>query len=321
MSITRARDQMKQTILLFQSLGIEKKAIHVLINEAGIDLWPVWMDQDDSGSPDDVLAIVNVNTPMNRKLLDKYVNLKVISIAFTGYDCVDIDFCRERKIAVYNVPEYSTDSVAELTLANAISLLRGIPAANHDIRNGQWLSNGPGNELAGKTIGILGTGAIGIRVAQLFKAFKCNLVGWSRSRRSAFTVLGGRYVKSIRDVCSQCDILSIHLPLTRETTGIVGKAELANLPGHAYIINTARAAVVDQDALVEVLVANSIAGAAIDVFESEPISNQNRLLITKNTILTPHIGYFTMEALSRRAKIAVANLQRFFSNDSANRVI
>jgi D-3-phosphoglycerate dehydrogenase len=245
----------------------------------------------------------------------------MVSVAFTGFDRVDLDLCRGRGIAVYNVPDYSTDSVAELTLGLALALCRNIPIADSQVRDGHWVMDGPGSELAGKKVGILGTGSIGLRVAELYAAFKCRIVGWSRTRREAFICLGGEYRDSVTDVCSGCDLLSVHLPLNSDTNGIIGSRELTVMPKHAYLINTARAAVVDSIALAEALKAKRIAGAAIDVFDTEPVSPHNPLLKLSTILLTPHIGYFTSEALVRRAEIAVSNIQRFLSGDSLNRVL
>ncbi len=311
---------MKRTILFLQSIGVDRSQIRALISKAGIDLIPVWAEEFHAETSEDVFVMVTVNTPVGPELFKIYRNARMISVAFTGYDCIDIDLCQRRGIAVYNVPAYSTDSVAELTLGNIIALQREIIRADHQIRNGQWGVDKPGSELAGKKIGIIGTGSIGTRVAELFKAFKCEIFGWSRTRRDAFRNLGGEYLATMENLCSQCDIISIHLPLTQDTRGIIDERILACMPRHAFLINTSRAAIVDQKALAKALENRIIAGAALDVFDPEPISPGNPLLKLENALLTPHIGYMTYEALVRRAEIVVANIKRFLGNNSLNRV-
>lgn len=274
-------------------------------------------------------AVVTVNARVDEQVLRRFPNLRLVATAFTGYDCADLAACKKRGIKVYNVPSYSTDSVAELTIALAVALLRGIPGADketrdiRDEREASWKGFGPGIELAGKTVGIIGTGRIGLRAAELFRAFKCPLIAWSRNQREEFSnldgLIRGEYVPK-EEVFSRADVVSLHIGLNDETRGFVGKKLLALMKPDACLINTARGPIVDKEVLVEALGEKRIR-AAIDVFDQEPLPADDPLLqFPERTILTPHIAYKTREALERRARITIENIRRRFEGDHTNRV-
>lgn len=306
----------KKQLLVLEDLGIAKADFEKIAAKAESPFTVSW--HEDSVQAEEVDILVTVKTTVDRPLLAKYPNVKVIAVAFTGYDCVDLEICRQNNIAVYNVPAYSTNSVAELTVGLAISLLREIPMANQLVHAGKWTMK-PGQDLAGKTVGILGTGTIGLMAANYFKTFGCKIVGWSRTEKDAFKTLGN-YISDLQKFFSVPHIVSVHLPLNDETTGIVGAKELAAMQATAYLINTARGAIVNEEALVKALTENRIAGAALDVFAQEPMSLNSQLLQLPNVILTPHIAYKTLEALDRRAKITVENITNFFKSNKTNRV-
>jgi lactate dehydrogenase-like 2-hydroxyacid dehydrogenase len=267
-----------------------------------------------------VEVLVTVKKKLGPSELSEYPNLKMIAVAFTGYDSVDLNHCRENNIAVYNVPAYSTNSVAELAVGLAISLLREIPKGNKFIREGNWDLGRPGNELYGKIVGIAGTGTIGLRTAQIFRVLGCKIAGWSRTKRKEFTDLGGTYFESLEELCGVSDILSIHVPANPGTKGLIGKDQLNKMKSSAYLINTARGPVIDEQALVEALKEGRIAGAGLDVFAVEPIEPNNSLLKLDNVILTPHIAFKTEEALKRRAEITFKNIEDFVAGIELNRV-
>ena len=313
------------SVNILQEIGVDRHVVKELISGAGLDLQPLWEDWRKVEAPSQVRVIVIVNTPVDSAVMGRFPNLRMIAVAFTGHDHVDRDACKERGIKVYNVPSYSTDSVAELAVAMAISLLRDIPRGDRDIRevaDGRadwWTGFGPGTELAGKTVGILGTGTIGVRVTELFRAFKCEVTGWSREKGDAFRKAGGRYV-SKEEVFSESDIVSIHIALNDQTRGFVGKELLHMMKPGACLINTARGPVIETEALVEALQANRIR-AALDVFDLEPLPAGDPLLALPNTVLTPHVAYKTKEALERRARITIENIRRFLDGDDTNRVV
>ncbi len=306
----------KKQVLILEDLGITKADFEKIAAKANLPFDIIW--EKDLSDTESVEAIITVKTKFDKQLFAKYPNVKVITVAFTGYDCVDIEICRQNGIAVYNVPAYSTNSVAELTVGLAISLLREIPAANNIVCSGKWNMK-PDQELSGKTVGILGTGTIGIMAANFFKTFGCKIVGWSKTEKEEFKTLGN-YISDLQEFFSISDIVSIHLPLNNETKGMIGEKELASMQTTAYLINTARGSIINEEALIKVLSENKIAGAALDVFAQEPINPDSRLLQLQNVILTPHIAYKTVEALERRAEITIRNIANFINDNKTNRV-
>ncbi|MCK5856403.1 MAG: hydroxyacid dehydrogenase [Bacteroidales bacterium] len=307
----------KRQILILEELGISKDDFNKLTLSHKLDFEFIW--DIEKVSPDMVEGIITIKTKVDINMTKSYINLKFVAVAFTGYDCVDMESCRKNNIAVFNVPTYSTDSVAELTLGLAISLLREIPSTQHLVRNGKW-NHKAGMELKGKTVGIIGSGNIGIRVAELFAAFGCNILAWSRTERKEFIEIGGKYVNSLNKLANQVDILSIHIPQTPETINLIDESILSSMKNTSYLINCARGPIVNQKDLSHALNNKLIAGAAIDVFDLEPISPKAEILSAKNTIITPHIAYKTEEALLRRAAITFDNIHSFIIGRNSNRV-
>ena len=301
-------------VLVLEELGIQRSEF--ISAASGNEV--IWFDEEFDKSKIEV--IVTVKTKLGKEILELYPNLKIIAVAFTGYDIVDLEYCRNNNIAVYNVPAYSTNSVAELTIALAISLLREIPKGNDIIRKGQWNLGKAGIELFGKTVGICGTGTIGIRVAQIFKVLGCNIIGWSRTQRKEFIDLGGKYVDSLEELCGSSDIVSIHVPANSGTKALIGKEQLNKMKPSAHLINTARGPIVDENALIQTLKEGKIAGAGLDVYTVEPVQPDNPLLKLDNVILTPHIAFKTEEALKRRAEITIQNINSYYNGSTVNRV-
>ena len=308
--------QQKQ-ILIIDDLLTSKQDFENSAKKSNLDYDIIWDEK--SATPAKVEVIVTVLKKLGKEYLQQFTNLKMIAVAFTGYDSVDMEYCQEQGIAVYNVPKYSTNSVVELTIGLTIAVLREITYGNNIIRNDKW-SFKPGIELFGKTVGIMGTGEIGVATAKIFKAFGCEVVGWSRSENEAFMELGGRYIVDKQTFFATADIVSIHLPLNKDTKGIIGKEELSAMKPTAIIINTARGAIINESDLIAVLEQKQIAGAGLDVFEKEPIDSNNSLLQLENVVLTPHVAYRTEEALNRRMNVTVKNIENFVADKKDNRV-
>lgn len=304
-------------LLILEVLGIPKTDFHDLTENANLSYNLIW--EEAKANPEQVEVLVNVKKEIDKSLLEKYPNVKLIAVAFTGYDSVDLEYCKTKNIAVYNVPAYATNSVTELAVGLVIALLREIPESNEIIRSGKWKLS-PGLELFGKTVGILGTGTIGINTAKVFKALGCKLIGWSRTEQEEFKDLGGEYISDKQKFFAKADIVSIHLPHNDKTENTVGAAELKAMKKTGFLINTARGPIVEEDALIEALQNNEIAGAGLDVFVEEPIDSDNRLLDLKNVVLTPHVAYKTEEALKRRAATTVDNIVDFSKGEKGNRV-
>lgn len=306
-------------ILIIQDLGIEKIIVENLFSTLIPSAQIIYGLDDQNMNSKKVHIIITIKEKIDESLLKQFPNTQLIAVAFTGYDAVDVAFCTQNNISVCNVPSYATDAVAELTIGLAISLLRDIPKTNQLLLNGGW-NYKAGQELKGKTVGIVGTGAIGIRVAELFKAFGCKIVAWSRSKNSNFEKLGGIYVDNLNKLCSSVDILTLHIPFNEATKNLINTEQLNLMKPTAFLINTARGPVVNEKALTKALNDKTIAGAAIDVFDIEPISTNNHLKSTENSILTPHIAYKTEEALLRRASITVDNIKNFLEENTINKV-
>jgi phosphoglycerate dehydrogenase-like enzyme len=252
-------------------------------------------------------VVIIANHPLSGKVIDSDPNLKVVSVAFVGIDHVDVEACKRRGIRIFNTGGYCDDAVAELAVGLTLSCLRNIPACDAAVQAGKGKAGLQGFELAGRTVGIIGTGAIGLRTAELFKAFHCKLIGYSRSERDRAKELGLVY-KSLDDVMAEADIISVHTPLTPQTKGLVGAKQIAEMKQGAILINTARGPVVDTDALAAALKANKIY-AGIDVYEKDPpLPAGHPLLGAPNLVCTPHVGFDTKESIDRRADMVFENI-------------
>lgn len=269
----------------------------------------------------DAEILIIANNPLSGEVIRAANKLKYIAIAFTGFDHIDLNVCKERGIRVSNAQGYATEAVTELTLAMIISLLRNIIPCNEVVRKEGTKLGLVGNELNGKIVGIVGTGAIGLRLAELLKIFHCKLLAYSRSESSKAKELGIEYV-SLEELLSRSDIVSLHLPLNEKTKGLISAEKIAYMKKHAILINTARGPIVDSTSLAHALNQGDIAGAGIDVFESEPpIDSQHPLLNAKNTIVTPHVAFATEESMIKRANIVFDNIYSWLEGEEKNIVL
>ncbi|MBR2851543.1 MAG: hydroxyacid dehydrogenase [Anaerotignum sp.] len=259
----------------------------------------------------DADIIIIANQPFRKNVIEKCENLKLLSVAFTGVDHIDVDFCKEKGITVCNAAGYSTNAVAELAFGLAISVLRNIPACDNVCRKEGTKAGLVGGELFGKTFGIVGTGAIGGKVAKIAQAFGCKVVAYSRTVKPEMEGLGIEYM-SLEDVLKVSDIVSLHVPLNDKTKGLIGEKEIALMKKNAILLNTARGPVVDSEALAKALNEEKIAGAGIDVFEMEPpVPADHPLMHSKHTVVTPHVAFASHEALFTRAQIVSENILKW----------
>jgi D-3-phosphoglycerate dehydrogenase len=264
----------------------------------------------------DILIVANM--PLNAEVIRSAQNLKMISVAFTGVDHVDAAACNEKGIVVCNAAGYSTNSVAELTFCFILDVLRKVIPCDSVVRKGGTKAGLIGNELCGKTIGIVGTGAIGMRVAEIARVFGCTLLGYSRTKKEDAAALGIKYV-SLEELMKQSDIISLHTPLTEETRHLINREMISLMKPTGILINTARGPVVDSKALAEALNHDKIAGAGIDVYEMEPpLPEEHPLLQAKNVVATPHIAFATQEAMVKRAGITFDNITYWLEGQPQN---
>lgn len=244
------------------------------------------------------IIIVRSKTKVTKEIIESAENLKIIGRPGVGIDNIDIKLAKKKGIKIINTPEALTESVAELTVGLMFSLARKIPKVHINLRSGKWLKRElKGIELSEKTLGILGLGNIGRRVIEICDAIGMNIIYWSRNRKPDLeSALGITYV-DFNSLFKLSDFLSIHIMLTPQTRGIVGKREIALMKQTAFLINTSRGAVLDEEALYDALTNLTIAGAGLDVYVKEPYCGRLRKL--DNVILTPHIGSNTQEAQLR----------------------
>jgi D-3-phosphoglycerate dehydrogenase len=246
-------------------------------------------------SPYDVL-IVRSGTKVTREVIEKGENLKIIGRAGVGLDNIDIEAATEYGIIVMNAPEGNTISAAEHTIALIFSLARNIPIANQTLKNGKWEKKKfVGTELYGKTLGIIGLGRIGKRVANLAKGIGMKVIGYDPYVSEEEIRELGITMVNFEGVLKQADILTFHLPLTEETYHMISDKEFEIMKDGVMIVNCARGGIIDEEALVRYLKKGKVKGAALDVFEKEPIES-SPLFEFENVIVTPHLGASTKEA-------------------------
>ncbi len=269
-------------------------------------------------------AVLLNKVKMTAQLMDALPDMKYIGVLATGYDNVDLAAAKERGIVVANVPKYSTDSVAQLIFALLLELCHHAGAHSADvIENKAWSRqpyysywNSPLIELAGKTMGIVGMGAIGQKTAQIARAFGMKVLAYSRTKKAAEGVEWAEF----DELLSKSDVISMSCPLNDATRGIMNRAAFEKMKKTAFFINTARGGVVVDKDLRSALDEGLIAGAAVDVMTQEPPREDNELLGAKNIIITPHIAWATREARERLLKIAIENVSAWQAGQPQNRV-
>jgi len=269
----------------------------------------------------DADIILTNKTPLAADTMARLPQLKFIGVLATGYNVVDVKAARERGIVVANVPEYSTDSVAELVFAFLLNFHRQPQLHSDLVRHGEWSKSEwafwrtPLTELAGLTMGIVGFGRIGRRVGELAVAFKMKVLAASRSRSQPPYPVAWRDVPTL---FAEADVVTLHCPLTAETAGMVNQALLERMKPTAYFINTGRGPLVNETDLAEILRRGRIAGAALDVASREPLPADSPLLTAPNLTITPHIAWATLAARRRLMKITADNIATFLAGRPIN---
>lgn len=261
----------------------------------------------------DADVVVESNMPLGRDFFEACPNVKMLSIAFTGLDHIDLKECERRGILVNNAAGYSTEAVAEETICMMIGLYRHIIENDKITRSRKGIPMSPGREIAGKTIGVVGVGAIGQRVVKLAQAFGCKVLAWNRTPKD----IEGVALVDKETLFKESDIVTLHIALNNETRNFVSSKEINLMKESAIIINAARGPVVNANDLADALKNGRIAGAALDVYDTEPpIPESNPLLLAPNTMLLPHIGFATEEAFELRLGIVVRNVEKYLLNNN-----
>ncbi len=249
--------------------------------------------------------IIRSRTKVNRQIINTASRLKVVGRAGVGVDNIDINAAREKGITVVNAASSTTTAVAELTLGLIFALARQIPLADTSMKNGKWLKKEfMGVELYGKNLGIIGFGRIGSAVGQMAAAVGMRIVACCDFNiPETIRIIGGELMM-MDDIIEKADFIAVHTPLTEKTRGMINKETIARMRDHVYLICTARGGIIDESALLEALNSGKVAGAALDVFENEPPTNQE-LINHPHLIATPHIAGQTSEA-QKRASVDIA---------------
>lgn len=270
------------------------------------------------------VAVVN-KIRLNRENLPAAKDLRLICITATGYDNIDVDCCRELGIALCNVPGYSTDSVAQLSVAMALSLVNRLNEYNAFVHSGDYSRSGVANrltpvyhELSAMTWGIVGGRAIGTRVAEVAKAFGCHVLVCRRKKDDRYEQV------ELDELCRRADVISLHVPLNGQTRGMISKERIAEMKPTAVFVNTARGAVTDEEALARALEEGRLGGIGVDVYSREPFDREHpfyRLLGNPRAILTPHMAWGSYEARNRCVVTVAENARRFFEGNPQNRIV
>lgn len=260
------------------------------------------------------VIIVN-KIPLNAETLKGADDLKLICVAATGYDNIDTKYCASKGIQVSNVVGYSTNSVAQVTVATVLELATHMREYNSAVTSGKYSDSGLANmvapifyELAGKTWGIVGLGNIGKKVAEIAKAFGCRVIAHKR------TPVEGYECVSLETLCRESDIISIHTPLTAETRSLIGKHELELMKKNVILYNAARGAVTDEEAVAEAILSGNIGAFGSDVFSEEPLPRDNPIFKTANlpnVCLTPHMAWASSEARNLCLDEMIENIKAF----------
>ncbi len=270
-------------------------------------------------------VVVTNKIKLNESNLAGACSLRLICVTATGYDNIDKDYCASRGIALCNVPGYSTESVAQLTLAMALTLVNHLNEYQTFVKNGSYSASGmanhltpPFHELSSLTWGVVGGGAIGGRVAMLAEAFGCHVLMCRRTPDDRYEQV------CLDELCRRADILSLHVPLTEETKGMISRPRIDSMKKGAILINVARGAVTDEAALAEAIENGYLGGLGIDVYSQEPLPADHpfvSIMNRPNVCLTPHMAWGAIEARNRCVSVIGENIAAYEAGERKNRIV
>ncbi len=303
----------------------------------GIDITAYKSDITSAKGEDYGAEVISIfiNSQLRKETLDKFTNLKLVLTRSTGFDHIDIDECKRRGIKLCNVPDYGDNTVAEFTFFLILSLLRGI-----NLTRSVSANTAPGDELEGKTIGIVGVGRIGTKVAEIANAFGMKILYNSHKNNQLVDSIGGSKVE-LKGLLNSSNVVTLHVPLTKDTYHLINKDNIKYMKKGSYLVNTSRGAVVETEAIIEGIESKTLAGAALDVIEGEEFAGKEMEIIRKgenydliklaledsilkkydNVILTPHIAYNTHEALERIIDETLENLSNMLKGKELRNVV
>lgn len=269
-------------------------------------------------------AVLCNKTVIDRTVLESADKLKYIGLFATGYNNIDIECARERGVTVCNAGSYSTDAVAQQVFAYLLEHYTKLSQYNELVHSGGWITSPtfsmltyPTDELAGKTIGLVGCGNIGKAVAEIAKAFKMRVLAFVRAPRD----IPGVKTVSFDELLENCDIISVHCPLNGDSESLFNSTAFEKMKNGAYFINTARGAIVDDIALCRALCSGKLSGAAIDVLRTEPMEKDCVLLKAPNLIITPHTAWAPLSTRRRLLEIVSNNIRGFLNGKPQNKIV
>jgi phosphoglycerate dehydrogenase-like enzyme len=261
----------------------------------------------------EIAVNIRSSSKFTAKVFESCSRLRLVSVWGTGTDNIDLTAAARRGVTVTNTPGVSAFSVAEHALALMLAVARRIPAQDAAVRGGEW-PRGQGVELRGKTLGIVGLGAIGRRFAELGRAIGMRVVAWTMHPDASL----GIDLVELEELLRSSDVVSLHVRLSPQTVGMIGAREFGLIRHSAILVNTARGPIVDEAALLEALTSKRIAGAGLDVFTAEPLPAGHPLTKLPNVVLTPHSAGITPEALESGLQLAVSNVWSFLEGNPVN---
>jgi phosphoglycerate dehydrogenase-like enzyme len=304
----------------YQNAALESADWSMVRDRADITVFQDHIDDADAVAarllPFDIVCVMRERTPLTRSIIERLPNLKLISSTGPVNASIDVAAAADRGIAVSHTGYRSTPTV-ELTWALILASARNIVGESNSVRSGGWQTS-VGADLHGRTLGVLGLGRIGSGVARIGRDFGMNLVAWSQNMTSESARAAGAVLVSKDQLFEQADILTIHLILSRRTRGLVAAADLARMKPTAWLINTSRGPIVDEHALIGALGNQQIAGAAIDVFETEPLPASHPFRTLRNVLATPHIGYVSQGLYRTFYEDTVSNIRKWLDSQSAD---
>ncbi|TXG39216.1 D-2-hydroxyacid dehydrogenase [Seonamhaeicola maritimus] len=272
----------------------------------------------------DAEVVYTNKTPLTSEVLKNTSSVKFVGVLATGYNIVDVDVAKEMGIIVTNVPSYSTQSVAQFTMALLLEMCHNVGDHSYAVHNGDWVNaidfcfwNSPLIELAGKTMGIIGFGSIGQSVAKVAQVFGLNILVHTRTKKPEFETETCRFVE-LDELFTNSDVISLHCPLFESTQGIINTKNIAKMKDGVKIINTARGGLIVEKDLANALNSGKVSGAAVDVVSAEPMKANNPLLNAKNCIITPHIAWAPKEARTRLLNTTIDNLEAYLEGNPIN---
>src|SRR6185503_1984075 len=301
----------------YQNVALESADWSVLRDRADIAVFQNHLADPDAVIerllPFDVVCAMRERTPLPRGVIERLPNLKLIASTGPGNASIDVAAAGEHGIAVVHTG-YWPDPTIELTWALILASARHLATESNAVRSGGWQQT-VGADLHGKTLGILGLGRIGFQVARVGSAFGMNLIAWSQNMTPEAATAAGAILVSKDQLFEQADILTIHLVLSSRTRGLVGAAELARMKPTARLINASRGPIVDEQAFIGVLTKKRIAGAAIDVFDIEPLPPSHPFRTLDNVLATPHIGYVSAGLYKTFYEDTVSNIRKWLDGE------